>query len=225
VKVFNDKGQTENKGVGIFTARLKTLYSKLSIEENGRLNDPLLRDSFIKRVYIYDELISLVKNGLSVDKLLKFHSKHKMLLLAHCQPIYRELGPLVAPNTTQNLIEQSVLYISSFMKALSFDSTRSNNTNVLMHIQGHLKEHLNKENKAELRQCIMDYNEGMQPILGPITMLKHHFKNNPSSWIADQSYFAPYPYPKPKVMVLRVRFKVLVLAPLNQYFVSVGQSK
>lgn len=200
VKVFNDKGQPEKKGVGVFTARLRTLYPNLPIEENGRLNDPLLRDSFIKRVYIYDEWLELVKNGLTVDKLLKFHSRHKMVLLAHCQPIYRELGPLVAQTTKRNLVGQSELYINKFMNALSNTSSRANNTNVLMHIQGHLKEHLSKDDKAELRQCIMDYNQGMQPILGPLTLLKHHFRANPSSFIAKQSYLDPYP----KSMSLRV---------------------
>ncbi|MGB0495680.1 MAG: YbgA family protein [Kangiellaceae bacterium] len=200
VKVYNEKGQPESKGVGIFTARLKSLYPNLPIEENGRLNDPLLKDSFIKRVFIYDEWLALVKSGLTVNKLLKFHSRHKMLLLAHCQPIYRTLGPIVAQATKQNLIEKSELYINQFMKALSKRSDRANNTNVLMHIQGHLKDLLSKTDKAELRQCIMDYNQGMQPILSPLTLLKHHFKSHPSSFIARQSYLNPYP----KTMALRV---------------------
>ncbi len=200
VKVFNDKGQPEKKGVGVFTARLRKLFPNLPIEENGRLNDPLLRDSFIKRVFIYNEWQQLAKQGLTVDKLLKFHSRHKMVLLAHSQKLYRQLGPIVAQTTKQNIDGQSELYIHLMMKALQKASTRSNNTNVLMHIQGHLKDHLDRDDRAELTECIKEYNEGLQPIMSPITLLKHHFKNNPSQFIARQSYLDPYP----KSMSIRV---------------------
>ena len=204
VKVYNNKGQPEAKAMGIFSARVKQLFPLLPMEEDGRLNDPLLRDSFIKRVYIYEQWQKLNRgNKLSVNDLLKFHTKHKMTLLAHCQKTYRKLGPLVASARPHNLPDIASRYIKKLLEGLQKTATRANNTNVLMHLQGHLKKLLGRNDKAELMQCIIDYNQGIQPIMSPITLLKHHFRNNPNSYIQALSFFDPYP----KELAIRVMVK------------------
>ncbi|WP_196139572.1 DUF523 and DUF1722 domain-containing protein [Aliikangiella sp. G2MR2-5] len=209
VKVYNDSGQAEKKGMGIFAARLQTLLPHLPLEEDGRLNDPLIRDSFIKRVFIYNEWKSLQdsgrddseigsesgKNGqgLTTRKLHEFHARHKFTLLAHNQPIYRKVGPLLASVNKQNIDAISEEYITLLMLGLKKVATRKNNTNVLMHLQGYLKDKLSAEDKAELTQCIHDYRDGLQPILGVLTLLKHHFRKFPEPYIDNQSFLAPYP--------------------------------
>jgi uncharacterized protein YbgA (DUF1722 family)/uncharacterized protein YbbK (DUF523 family) len=204
VKVYSESGQSQSKGMGIFTARLKSLFPLLPIEEDGRLNDPLLRDSFIKRVYLYNEWqeISAGKK-LSVKALMAFHTKHKMTLLAHCQKTYRKLGPMVASANVKNIKEISAEYIHLKLEGMKKTATRANNTNVLMHLQGHLKKLINSGDKAELRQCIIDYNDGLQPIMTPITLLQHHFRNNPNNYIKGLSFFDPYP----KQLAIRVAMK------------------
>lgn len=204
VKVYNDSGQSQSKGMGIFAARLKELFPLLPMEEDGRLNDPLLRDSFIKRVYLYNEWQEIsVRNQLSVKNLMAFHTKHKMTLLAHCQKTYRKLGPMVASATVNNLKKLSQAYIHLMLEGMKNLATRSNNTNVLMHLQGHLKKLINNDDKVELSQCIIDYNKGLQPIMTPITLLKHHFRNNPNNYIKRLSFFDPYP----KQLAIRVAMR------------------
>jgi uncharacterized protein YbgA (DUF1722 family)/uncharacterized protein YbbK (DUF523 family) len=204
VKVYGESGQSQSKGIGIFTARLKSLLPLLPMEEDGRLNDPSLRDSFIKRVYLYNEWQEIsAGNKLSVKALMAFHTKHKMTLLAHCQQTYRKLGPLVASANISNIKEISAEYIHLKLEGMKKTATRSKNTNVLMHLQGHLKKLINRDDKAELRQCIIDYNHGLQPIMAPLTLLKHHFRNNPSNYIQQLSFFDPYP----KQLAIRVAMK------------------
>ena len=200
VKVYRENGHSESNGTGIFAARVKQLFPNLPVEEDGRLNDPLLRDSFIKRVYIYNEWQQLNKSGLTSNKLYGFHSRHKMTLLAHCQTTYRKLGPLVASVTKENIIDVAESYIGLVMTALEKMATRSNNTNVLMHLQGYLKDHLSTEDRQELSECILEYNDGIQPILSPLTLLKHHLKHNPIPYVEQQSYLDPYP----KSLAIRV---------------------
>lgn len=200
VKVYNSKNQAEKKGTGIFAAKIQSMFPLLPVEEDGRLNDPLLKDSFIKRVYLYNEWKALQKSGVTTHNLLKFHARHKMTLLAHCQKTYRKLGPILAsvtPNTLENISET---YIKELMSAFKHPATRSNNTNVLMHLQGFLKHHLSPGDKSELTQCIIDYRKGIQPILAPITLLKHHFKHFPVKYVSKLSYFEPYP----KELAIRV---------------------
>jgi len=193
VKVYNEKGHSESKGVGIFAARVQKLFPELPVEDDGRLNDALIRDSFVKRVFIYREWQDLIKTGLTLNKLYGFHARHKFTLLSHCQPTYRKVGAVVASASKKNVGEVGSHYFSMLMSGLTKVATRKNNTNTLMHLQGYLKKSLLPEDKAELRQCILDYNEGIEPIMSPLRLLKHHFKHHPNAYIAEQSYLNPYP--------------------------------
>ena len=46
VKVYNDRGMPEKNGVGLFAQALQQQLPLLPIEEEGRLNDPRLREEF-----------------------------------------------------------------------------------------------------------------------------------------------------------------------------------
>ncbi len=200
VKLYAPGGQASKKGVGIFAARLHSLFPDLPLEEDGRLNDPNICDSFIKRVYIYQEWRQMLDSGLTLKRLHQFHARHKFNLLAHNQGVYRQLGPFVATMTNENLPSQAPLYFSQLMLGMKKVATRKNNTNVLMHIQGFLKNKLSPEDKEELTACILDYNQGHQPILSALTLLQHHFKKHPTPYIDNQSFLSPYP----KQLAIRV---------------------
>jgi uncharacterized protein YbgA (DUF1722 family)/uncharacterized protein YbbK (DUF523 family) len=203
VKVYQESGHAEHNGMGIFAARVKQLFPLLPLEEDGRLNDGLLRDSFIKRVYIYNDWQKTTSDGFNVNALFKFHARHKMTLLAHCQKTYRELGPLISPVEPKTLQTISDEYISKLMTALKTPATRANNTNVLMHLQGYLKDHLESSDRQELAECIMEYRQGILPILSPLTLMQHHFKHHPDDYVSQQSYLNPYP----KELAIRVTTK------------------
>ncbi|NVJ61970.1 MAG: DUF523 and DUF1722 domain-containing protein [Gammaproteobacteria bacterium] len=200
VKVYSEKGQAQRNGMGIFAARVKQLNPILPLEEDGRLHDPLLRDSFIKRIFIYSEWKNLVASGLTVSALQKFHARHKLSLMSHSQPTYKFLGPLVAKLTKDNLIEESQRYISHLMNGFKKVATRKNNANVLMHLQGYLKKEVDLADRKELTECIQDYRKGLLPILSPLTLLKHHFNKHPNDYISQQSFLDPYP----KELAIRV---------------------
>lgn len=193
VKVYRDSGQAEKSGTGIFAAKVRQMYPLMPLEEDGRLNDPLLRDSFIKRVFIYNEWQRLIQKGISPKRLYQFHSRHKFTLLAHCQPTYRMLGPLISGVTEKNIRQISTHYISSLMAALKLTSSRKNNTNVLMHLQGFLKDKLSSGDRAELAKCILDYRNGTQTILSVLTLFKHYLRKHPVPYVEQQSYLNPYP--------------------------------
>jgi uncharacterized protein YbgA (DUF1722 family)/uncharacterized protein YbbK (DUF523 family) len=193
VKVYNDKGHSQAVGMGVFAAKVQKHCPDLPIEDDGRLNDPLIRDSFIKRVYIYQEWRQLLTDGLSKHRLIKFHTRHKFTLLSHCQKTYRRLGKFIAGADSSNLESVSNRYFSQLMQGLTKVATRKNNTNVLLHLQGFFKNLLPAQDKAELRQSIMDYNQGLAPILSPLTLFKHHLSHHPIPYINQLSYLNPYP--------------------------------
>ncbi|AHG21606.1 membrane protein [Chania multitudinisentens RB-25] len=195
VKVYSETGEGARKsGVGLFTAELLRQMPWLPVEEDGRLNDAVLRENFVERVYALYELNMLWRNGLTRGGLIAFHSRYKLSLLAHSQPEYRELGRFVAGIEHWDSLEAFVVaYRSRLMSLLKHKATRRNHTNVLMHVQGYFRRQLSSAQRQELAQLIDHYRQGMQPLLAPITLLKHYMAEYPDNYLAQQRYFEPYP--------------------------------
>ncbi|RUO62282.1 YbgA family protein [Pseudidiomarina insulisalsae] len=192
VKLYNpDNGHARKEGIGIFAAQLQQRYPALPLEEDGRLNDPMLRENFVMRVFVYAAWQGLSKPLKKAD-LLAFHTSLKLLLLAHNQQLYRDLGRKVAEQ--QELTEAfTTEYIESVMTALAEPATRANHTNVLQHIQGYFKSLLNSDQRAELTEAILAYREGLEPLLVPLTLLRHYLREFPNDYLHGQRYLNPYP--------------------------------
>ncbi|MNE37897.1 hypothetical protein D3C80_1317720 [compost metagenome] len=62
-----------------------------------------------------------------------------------------------------------------------------------MHVQGYFRRQLSSAQRQELAQLIDRYRQGMQPLLAPITLLKHYMAEYPDRYLAEQRYFEPYP--------------------------------
>ncbi len=195
VRLYDENGEGARKsGVGLFTAELLRQMPWLPVEEDGRLNDATLRENFVERVYALYELNMLWRKGLTRGGLIAFHSRYKLSLLAHSQPEYRELGRFVADVDKWTSLEAfAIEYRSRLMKLLAHKATRRNHTNVLMHVQGYFRNHLSSAQRQELAQLIDRYRQGVQPLLAPITLLKHYMAEYPDRYLADQRYFEPYP--------------------------------
>ena len=165
----------------------------LPVEEEGRLQDPVLRENFIERIFVYYRWQTFLQNQPTIGKLVEFHAQHKYALLAHGQDGYKELGQLVANH--QKLPAEVVLteYGIKLMQYFKIRATRKNNTNVLQHIQGYLKEQIDTHDKQELNEVIDQYRTGLVPLIVPITLLRHHFRKYPNEYIQQQTYMNPYP--------------------------------
>ncbi|WP_341503894.1 DUF523 and DUF1722 domain-containing protein [Gallaecimonas sp. GXIMD4217] len=201
VRVYKENGDGLGKvGVGVFARQLMATYPNLPVEEDGRLQDPLLRENFVLRVLAYHQWQSLLAQGLSHQVLQDFHRRHKFLLLAHHQQAYRQLGPLLAAGKGQDLQALADDYIRRFMAALKKPASRCNHSNVLMHLQGFFKQQLTSLEKAELTELIGQYRQGLVPLMAPLTLLNHHLRRHPKPYLAEQRYLSPYP------MELKLRY-------------------
>ncbi|EEY99831.1 DUF523 and DUF1722 domain-containing protein [Vibrio sp. RC586] len=192
VKVYKQHG-TEKEGVGIYTRILMEKMPWLPVEEDGRLNDPVLRENFITRLYCLHDFHLSMGELPSAKKVVDFHSRYKLSLMAHHPESYRALGKLVA-NVKQYPLDTFIQeYRLGLMQALAHRASRKNNTNVLMHLQGYFKRSLNKLQKAELSQVIESYRLGELPLLAPLTLLKHYLALYPDGYLDQQRYLNPYP--------------------------------
>jgi uncharacterized protein YbgA (DUF1722 family)/uncharacterized protein YbbK (DUF523 family) len=192
VKVYS-KGAPNRSGVGLYAQGLIKNYPHLPIEEEGRLEDPHLRENFIQRVYVYSRWKKMQQQGCSLNALQDFHACHKYIFMSHNQQKARELGVLMANHDGLSLDVLAQRYLSAMMSLLKTISTRKNHVNTLQHIQGYLKTHLDNDDKAELSEAIDDYRQGLLPLIVPITLLRHHFRKHPNEYIEHSFYMEPHP--------------------------------
>jgi uncharacterized protein YbbK (DUF523 family) len=52
VKVYTETGMAVKEGAGIFAGAFMKRFPRLPVEEDDRLNDPLLREDFIERIFV-----------------------------------------------------------------------------------------------------------------------------------------------------------------------------
>lgn len=194
VKVYQANGHPiEGGGSGLFAHALMQARPDLPIEEDGRLNDPVLRENFLTRIFAYAEWQRLVASGVTRKALVEFHSRYKYQLMATDPVQYKALGRLVATVGKQPLEAFAPSYFSQLMAALKKTASRGTHTNVLQHLSGYLKRDLGTQDKQELQRLIDQYREGVVPLVVPMTMLKHHFRRHPDRYVATQVYLQPHP--------------------------------
>lgn len=174
VKVYAPGAMPTRSGSGLFAATVARHFPLLPLEEEGRLNDPSLRENFIERVFAYGRWKDLLGTGDGLGDLLGFHTRHKLQVMAHSTALYRELGTLVAHGRELAWQELVQRYEAMFMKALALHATIAKNCNVLQHIMGYFKKDLSREEKEELLEVIDQYRNRLVPLVVPLTLLKHY---------------------------------------------------
>jgi uncharacterized protein YbgA (DUF1722 family)/uncharacterized protein YbbK (DUF523 family) len=193
VKLYNDKGMAVRVATGLFAREIMSSNPLLPVEEEGRLNDADLRDNFVTRVYVYARWMALQDGQPDKASLIRFHARHKYLLLAHSTVMYRKLGQLLADLNRQPLEEIRAGYISGLMQALSRPASRKRHTNVLQHLLGYLKDNLDSAHRTDLAATIDAYRRGEYPLVVPLRLLQHHFSIHPHPYIDEQVYLNPHP--------------------------------
>ncbi|SQG00208.1 protein YbgA [Paucimonas lemoignei] len=194
VKVYTEKGApVEGGGRGIYAQAFCERHPNMPVEEDGRLNDPVLRENFITRVFAYAAWQDLLKAGLTRRSLTEFHSRYKYQLMANDPVQYKALGNLLGNMGRSDPNEIAPQYFSDLMAALKKPATRRTHTNVLQHLCGYLKQTISASDKQEVQQLISQYHQGIVPLIVPLTLLKHHFRQHPDPYVALQVYMQPHP--------------------------------
>ena len=146
----------------------------LPVEEEGRLNDPVLRENFFERVFAYCRLRKFFATSWSMGDLVRFHTAEKMLLLSHDQQKYRKLGRLVAGGRSIDRDQLSQAYQSLFMTALNRKTKPAVHCNVLHHILGYFKSRMSRLQKIELIGLLEDFRRQITPLVVPLTLVRHY---------------------------------------------------
>ena len=195
VKVYSDKGVSAATGRGVYAQRVGELLPELPMEESGRLFDPVLRENFVTRVFVYAHWQLLVSSCPSAAQLVEFHARYKYLLMAHSVTHTASAGRLLSnlSGGADRVLECGQAYFRELMAGLAKPATRGGHANVLAHLQGYVKQALSSADRAELARLIEDYRSGSQPLLAPLTLLRHHLQHHARDYALRQFYLEPHP--------------------------------
>jgi len=192
VKVYGKNNMPRAIGVGLFAKAFMERFPLIPVEEEGRLHDMVLRENFIESVFVYRRWRAVVSD-FTVDKLVHFHTDHKMLLRSHSEKHYRDLGRIVAKAGTLESDELITIYQGNLMAAMRLKPTIKKHVNVLTHMMGYFKKQISSDEKQELLQVIEDYRQHHVPLIVPITLMNHYVRKFNDTYLEEQYYLKPHP--------------------------------
>ena len=193
VKVYDRNGVPSKVGVGLFARIFMNHFPLLPVEEEGRLHDPKLRENFIERIFALKRWRDGLKEKQSLKALIAFHTRNKLLLLAHSPQHHRQMGKLVAGGKDLPLKELYARYQEIFLEALRLKTTNKKHTNVLMHMLGYFKEQLSAAEKQEMLELIEQYRLESLPLVVPMTLMSHYVRKYDETYLKEQTYLQPHP--------------------------------
>jgi uncharacterized protein YbgA (DUF1722 family)/uncharacterized protein YbbK (DUF523 family) len=193
VAVRTSKGMPRKKGQGIFARIFTEHFRRVPVEEEGRMHDPKLRETFIEQIFTLKNWRKTLANGTKMGSLVDFHTRHKLLILSHSPKHYRTLGKLVAQGKAIPLKDLFEQYETLLMEALRLTSTLKKNINVLQHIMGYFKKQLSSDEKQELLEIFDQYRKEYVPLIVPITLVNHYVRKQRQPYLGQQVYLNPHP--------------------------------
>jgi uncharacterized protein YbgA (DUF1722 family)/uncharacterized protein YbbK (DUF523 family) len=193
VKVYTDQGMPNKKGVGLFARAFMEHFPLLPVEEEGRLHDPKLRENFIESIFTLKRWRENLAQGRTRRGLVNFHTRHKLLLLAHSPRHMRDLGKLTAQFDKRPLPEMYDGYQTLLLEALSLKTTAKKNLDVLYHLMGYFKRDLTADEKQELLEIFDYYRQGYVPLIVPVTLINHYVRKYDQPYLKVQYYLNPHP--------------------------------
>lgn len=186
-------GPPRRDGVGAFVQVLMEKLPMLPVEEEGRLHDPALRESFVVRIFAYARWKAMLASGMTRGRLVAFHTSYKLTLLSHSPAAYRRLGALVGGLGRGSIAGPVAGYGQGLMQALRTPATRGCHLNVLQHMTGYFRDQLDELDRKELEEVVSDYGRGLVPLVVPITLIRHHARRHGVGYLQSQVYLDPDP--------------------------------
>ena len=176
---------------GLYAARVLSAFALLAAEDEGRLNDPGLREAFVERIFAVARLRIFLGGPWTAGDLVAFHARHKLQMLAHDPARYRSAGRVVAAAGTAPREQTVAAYRDLFLAAMASPATRGRHANALQHAYSRIGRALDRARRHDLVARIDAYRRGEEPLSVPIALLAHYALGLP--WLTEQTYLRPFP--------------------------------
>jgi uncharacterized protein YbgA (DUF1722 family)/uncharacterized protein YbbK (DUF523 family) len=196
---YGPDGQAAGHGRGLYADRVLRAFPLLAVEDEGRLNDPALREAFCERIFAAARLRELFSAPWSAADLVAFHARHKLQLLAHDPARYRSAGQIVAWAGSMPSADTEAAYRNLFLAAMASPATSGRTVNALQHAGSRISRQLcglpesGSQKRLDLAAKIAEYGRGEVPLSVPVALLAHYASGGEFGWLAGQSFLRPFP--------------------------------
>lgn len=191
--VYRTNGYSKEKDDGLFVQMCKEKFPLLPMEEEGRLNDPWLRENFIMQLFAYDDFENFKASEPTMKILVDFHQSYKFMLQAKDDVMYRKLGQIVGNHDKLSFDEILRKYEHIFKTIIAEKSSIGKNRNVLEHMAGFVKDVISEVEKEMLHEQIRDYANKIVPLIAPLSRLHMFAKEYRVEYLLGQKFLRPYP--------------------------------
>ncbi|MFZ7125879.1 MAG: YbgA family protein [Desulfobacterales bacterium] len=193
VKVYGKGGVPQKKGVGVFARAFMEHCPLIPVEDDGRLNDPGIRENFIDQVFTLKRWRESRSRKSCVGNVVDFHSRNKLLFMAHSPELLRRMGKIAAAGKQMDCGALYREYEQLMIKALQLKPTVKKHTNALQHMMGYFKTDLTGDEKRELLEVITAYRKELTPLIVPVTLINHYVRKYDQPYLKSQTYLNPHP--------------------------------
>lgn len=191
--IYRANGYSKEKRDGLFVQMCKDAFPLIPMEEEGRLNDPWLRENFVMQLFAYDDFEKFKSTEPGMKDLVSFHQSYKFMLQAKNDMMYRELGQIVGNHEGLKFDELLRQYEILFKTAIGQKSSIGKNRNVLEHMAGFVKDKISSVEKEMLHEQIQEYANKIVPLIAPLSRLYMFAKEYNVEYLLGQKFLYPYP--------------------------------
>lgn len=178
------------KGAGFFAGIMLDRYPTAAIEDEGRLTNAEIRHHFLTRIFASVALRHALAGGPA--GLVGFHTRYKLVLMAHSPRGQQVLGRLVA-DAGSDFDTVARAYREGFAEAVAEPAAPGAHVNVIQHAQGYFKRGLAGREKRQFRDLQDQYRGGRLPLQALLAVLGAWVARFDEPYLRDQAYFRPYP--------------------------------
>ncbi len=180
------------KGSGLFGGAVMKNFPNKAIETERRLTNFRIREHWLIKLYTITGFRQ-VKESHSMNELIKFHTKNKLLFMAYNQESMRVLGRIAANPQKKDFDHIIEKYEQKFLELIKNPPDYTSNINVLMHALGFFKKKLSQEEKAFFLDELEKYRVGWVPLFILLNLLKSWIARFDETYLKNQTFFNPYP--------------------------------
>jgi uncharacterized protein YbbK (DUF523 family)/uncharacterized protein YbgA (DUF1722 family) len=191
VKLRRAGGRTRRDGRGLFASELVARFAVLPVEEEGRLADAGVRESFVERVFAYARWTRLLDGGAGAAEIAAFHAAHETTLRAHGPAACARLARLAARAPSAGVAER---YGALFLATLAAPVPRARHVAAMRRLAATVSARTSPAERARLDAALRAYRGRRAPRVVPLKLLRALLRRHRApAWASSQTYLAPYP--------------------------------
>lgn len=194
VKIYNslDKSSPHIKGSGLFSAKILEAFSETPIEEDGRISNFNIREHFLTRLFTISDFEDAKRTN-TINSLIEFHSKNKLLFMSYSQSKLKTLGHIVANHEKLTINVVFTHYDLELHNLITKAPKYKSILNTYNHAFGYFTENLVKDEIDFFYETLEKYRSGKVSNNVMVNLLKSYAVRFNHKYLLSQTILEPYP--------------------------------